>query len=67
MKMSEIDKKLRETEVKQRRKALMYKLKRLGVYQSRDGRKLEDLSLYELEWLHIEEKNNELREEVEFD
>ena len=61
--MEEIDKSLRKTEVSQRKKFLNLNLKRLGVYQSKDGRRLEDLSLYDLEWLYIEVKNDRLREE----
>ena len=61
--MEEIDKSLRKTEVSQRKKFLILNLKRLGVYQSKDGRRLEDLSLYDLEWLYIEVKNDRLREE----
>lgn len=65
--MEEIDKSLRKTEVSQRKKFLNLNLKRLGVYQSKDGRRLEDLSLYDLEWLYIEVKNDRLREEQQFD
>lgn len=65
--MEELDKSLRKTEVSQRKKFLNLNLKRLGVYQSKDGRRLEDLSLYDLEWLYIEVKNDRLREEQQFD
>lgn len=47
----------------QRKRHLISKLRRFGVYLSKDNRNLEYLSLYELEWLHIE-LLNELKPEL---
>lgn len=49
--------------VEQRKRYLISKLRRFGVYLSRDNRNLDYLSLYELEWLHIE-LLNELKPEL---
>lgn len=57
MTLKSIDEKLKETEVKSRRKYLIQEIKKMGLEQARDGRRLEDLSLYSLEWMHIEEKS----------
>ena len=64
--ITEIGKRLKETEVKQRKDYLIRNLKRIGVYQTKDGRSLESLRLAELEWIYIEEKNDELREEFNY-
>ncbi|MBN6206364.1 Fur-regulated basic protein FbpA [Ralstonia pickettii] len=57
MNMQEIDKALRNTEIRQRRKALISNIRRHQVYKSRDGRELDALSLSELERLNIEVRN----------
>ncbi|MEN2468111.1 Fur-regulated basic protein FbpA [Ornithinibacillus sp. JPR2-1] len=57
MSLEAIDKQLKATEVSQRKKFLIKQLHNLDIYQTSDGRKLEDLSLYTLEWLHVEERN----------
>ncbi|MFD1350164.1 Fur-regulated basic protein FbpA [Oceanobacillus caeni] len=44
---------LNET-VTNRRNQLTTALNRFGIFQSSDGRTLNELSLYELEWIHIE-------------
>jgi hypothetical protein len=43
----------------QRKEFLKSKLKRMGVYLSSDNRNIDYLSLYELEWLHIEVLNEQ--------
>lgn len=51
----------------QRRKEhLINELQRKGVYVTLSNRPLTTLSLAELEWLHIETVNVELREEVQY-
>jgi len=57
MKLSDIDKAMLDTEAKQRKSYLIRTLKAHGQTQDRLGRNLEDLRLPELEWLHIEVKN----------
>jgi hypothetical protein len=52
-----IDKQLKETEVSQRRKYLIQQLHNMEIYQTKDGRKLEEISLYTLEWTHIDAIN----------
>ncbi|GIO25360.1 hypothetical protein [Oceanobacillus sp. J11TS1] len=42
-----------DVEVKQRKEHLIKGLKRLGIYHTSDGRKIEDCSLYTLEWTNI--------------
>lgn len=63
--MEEIDKSLRKTEVKQRRKFLILNLRKMGVYEAKHGGQLEDLRLAELEWMYIEARNGKLREEMQ--
>lgn len=53
MSMQALDKRLQETEVKQRKDFLIRNMKRLGVTHTTDGRKLEDVSLYTLEWTYV--------------
>ncbi|MCR1833077.1 Fur-regulated basic protein FbpA [Oceanobacillus caeni] len=53
---------LNET-VTNRRNQLTTALNRFGIFQSSDGRTLNELSLYELEWIHIEVINEVDREE----
>ncbi|WP_245604767.1 hypothetical protein [Paucisalibacillus globulus] len=55
--LESIDQSLRETEVEARKNYLIRQLRFLGLELSIDGRMLEDLSLYTLEWMHVEEKN----------
>lgn len=59
--LEEIDRGLRETEVRARRAFLINQLKSMGVEYTRDGRRLEECSLYTLEWTHIEAKNEAAR------
>lgn len=64
---SEIGKRLKETEVKQRREFLILNLRKMGVYEAKHGGRLEDLRLAELEWMYIEARNDKLREEMQLD
>lgn len=57
MQIESIDERLKQTEVQARKQYLIKKLNKLGIHQSRDGRRLTDLSLYSLEWVHIQELN----------
>lgn len=50
-----------EERVTERKQDLINKLNRLGVSQTADGRNLVDVSLYTLEWTHIDEKNKAAR------
>lgn len=59
--LEEIDRGLRETEVRARRAFLINQLKSMGIDYTRDGRRLEECSLYTLEWTHIEAKNEAAR------
>ncbi|MFC2948556.1 hypothetical protein [Virgibacillus sediminis] len=54
--LESINRKLRDREINARKRLLIQQLGILGKSQSRDGRRLQDLSLYSLEWMHIEEK-----------
>lgn len=42
------------TAAEKRRRLLISRLKQMRVYLSKDNRKIEKLSLYELEWLNIQ-------------
>jgi len=42
-----------QIEVKKRRNYLINGLRKLGIYHTDDGRKLENCSLYTLEWTNI--------------
>ena len=42
-----------ETDVQKRKSELIKGLRRLGIFYTSDGRKLEDCSLYTLEWTNI--------------
>lgn len=55
--MESIDKRPKESEVRTRKKFLINELKKMDLEKSADGRRLEDLSLYSLEWMHVNEKN----------
>lgn len=55
--MQQIDKSLKQTKVRARKKFLIRQLERMGIYQTSDGRNLKDVSLYTLEWTSITEKN----------
>lgn len=57
MSLEAIDQQLKETEVSQRKKYLIRQLHNMGVYKTSDGRRLEDVSLYTLEWTYIEAQN----------
>jgi len=50
-----------EAEVQKRKNYLVSEMNKLGVDRTRDGRKVNALSLYSLEWVHIEEKNKMAR------
>lgn len=54
-----------EERVSERKQDLINKLNRLGVSQTTDGRNLVDVSLYTLEWTHIDEKNKAARAHVD--
>ncbi|WP_202395597.1 hypothetical protein [Virgibacillus halodenitrificans] len=54
-----------EERVTERKQDLINKLNRLGVSQTTDGRNLVDVSLYTLEWTHIDEKNKAARAYVD--
>ncbi len=43
-----------ETDVQKRKNHLIKELHRMEIYQTSDGRKLEDCSLYTLEWTNID-------------
>lgn len=53
------------TAVDQRREELISELRRLSVFQHRDGRDLDSLSYYELEWFHIEILNERERRRLD--
>lgn len=55
--LESIDQRLKESEVMTRKRFLIDQLKIMGLDKAKDGRRLEDLSLYSLEWMHIEEKS----------
>jgi hypothetical protein len=59
--LESIDQHLRETEITARKNFLIRQLRILGLELSPDGRMLEDLSLYTLEWMHVEEQNKAAR------
>ncbi|CEI81282.1 hypothetical protein BN997_01100 [Oceanobacillus oncorhynchi] len=42
-----------ETDVQQRKSELIRGLRRIGIFYTSDGRKLEECSLYTLEWTNI--------------
>ncbi|GIO18136.1 hypothetical protein J18TS1_12360 [Oceanobacillus oncorhynchi subsp. incaldanensis] len=42
-----------ETDVQKRKEHLIKGLRRLGIFHTSDGRKIEDCSLYTLEWTNI--------------
>ncbi|WP_017795167.1 hypothetical protein [Oceanobacillus kimchii] len=44
-----------------RKKELIEKLKKLGVHYTSDGRKLEEVSLYTLEWTNIQALNQAVK------
>ena len=43
-----------ETDVQKRKEHLIKGLRRIGIFHTSDGRKLEDCSLYTLEWTNID-------------
>ncbi|MCM3739217.1 hypothetical protein M3210_02930 [Oceanobacillus luteolus] len=47
------------TAVDQRKSYLKTRLRGMGVHLSKDNRNIDYLSLYELEWLHIEVLNEQ--------
>ncbi|MCG5104430.1 hypothetical protein [Oceanobacillus alkalisoli] len=59
--MQTLDKSLRDTEVSQRKKFLIMNLRKLGVFETTDGRSLDDVSLYTLEWNYVTAKNDAIR------
>ncbi|WP_424475369.1 hypothetical protein [Oceanobacillus kimchii] len=50
-----------ETEVAQRKEDLIIDLNKMGVYYTSDGRKLEEVSLYTLEWTNIQALNQAVK------
>ncbi|WP_255247367.1 hypothetical protein [Paucisalibacillus globulus] len=57
MSLEALDEQLKQTEITARKNYLIRQLRILGLELAPDGRMLEDLSLYTLEWMHVEEKN----------
>ncbi|MFA1820573.1 hypothetical protein ACDX78_10380 [Virgibacillus oceani] len=56
--VTEIGNKMKESETRARKGFLINQLNKMGIYQLEDGRKVDDgLSLYTLEWSHIQEKS----------
>jgi hypothetical protein len=56
--MTQIGEAIENEAVTARKGFLIKQLNKLGIYQLSDGRKVdENLSLYTLEWSHVEEKN----------
>ncbi|GAB2558350.1 hypothetical protein [Gracilibacillus alcaliphilus] len=49
-----------EQAVRDRRQFLLRELRKLGISKSFDGRKVEECSLFALEWIHIAEKYKKL-------
>lgn len=47
--------------IEERKEFLTRELNKLGFYRTRDGRRLEKLSLYTLEWMYVDEKNKAAR------
>ncbi|MDM8098674.1 hypothetical protein [Oceanobacillus oncorhynchi] len=43
-----------ETDVQQRKSELIRGLRRLGIFYTSDGKKIEECSLYTLEWTNID-------------
>lgn len=54
--MKEIDTGLKQTEVEARKNYLIRQLNKLGISHTSDGRSLNDVSLYTLEWSYISVK-----------
>ncbi|WP_193064892.1 Fur-regulated basic protein FbpA [Oceanobacillus oncorhynchi] len=48
-----------DIEVQKRKSELIKKLRRIGIYQTSDGRKLEDCSFYTVLWNYIDVKCKE--------
>lgn len=61
MSMETLDKRMKETEISQRRKFLISQLAKVEIYKTSDGRDLKDVSLYTLEWTYTEAKNAEAK------
>jgi hypothetical protein len=55
--LESIDQRLRDSEVKARKNYLICQLRKMGIEMAKDGRNLDDLSLYSLEWMYVEEIN----------
>ncbi len=54
-----------DIEVQQRKSELIKGLRRLGIFHTSDGRKLEDCSLYTLEWTNIDVRYGLANERME--
>ncbi len=54
-----------ETDVQKRKNHLIKELHRMEIYQTSDGRKLEDCSLYTLEWTNISVRYEMANERME--
>ncbi|MUK89130.1 Fur-regulated basic protein FbpA [Ornithinibacillus sp. L9] len=54
--MNDIVEKQRQRYIQDRRTDLINSLYRMGVYETPDGRNLEDVSLFTLEHVHVNEK-----------
>lgn len=61
MSLQTIDNRLKDTEVSQHRRFLIKQLHNMEIYYTSDGRKLEDVSLYTLEWTYIDMRNEVAR------
>ncbi len=59
--METLDKRMKETEISQRRKFIISQLAKVEIYKTSDGRDLKDVSLYTLEWTYTEAKNAEAK------
>ncbi|MFD1416821.1 hypothetical protein [Oceanobacillus jeddahense] len=54
-----------ETDVQKRKSELIRGLRQLEIYHTSDGRKLEDCSLYTLEWTNIDVRYGLANERME--
>lgn len=60
--MQSLDERLKNTEVQQRKDYLTRQLNKLGIYRyPASDISLNDLSLSQLEWMHVEELNKAAR------
>lgn len=50
-----------DNDVQCRKEHLIKELHRMGIYQTSDGRKIDEVRLYTLEWTYIEALNGVVR------